>query len=57
MDDVGHRWLNQHRAGQRLPRAVGGDGIFVHDEHGRRFLDGSSGPALFCLGHGHREVI
>ncbi|WP_163362262.1 aminotransferase class III-fold pyridoxal phosphate-dependent enzyme, partial [Klebsiella aerogenes] len=22
-----------------------------------RYLDGSSGPALFCLGHGHREVI
>ncbi len=57
MDDVGHRWLNQHRVGQRLPRAVGGEGIHVIDEHGRRFLDGSSGPALFCLGHGHREVI
>jgi adenosylmethionine-8-amino-7-oxononanoate aminotransferase len=52
-----HRWLNQHRPGERLPKAVGGEGIFVIDESGRRFLDGSSGPALFCLGHGHRKVI
>lgn len=57
MNHVGHRWLNQHRAGERLPKAVGGEGIFVIDEAGRRYLDGSSGPALFCLGHGHREVI
>ena len=52
-----HRWLNQHKLGERLPKAVGGEGIYVIDETGRRFLDGSSGPALFALGHGHREVI
>ncbi|MGL4290385.1 MAG: aspartate aminotransferase family protein [Phreatobacter sp.] len=57
MNDIGHRWLNQHKAGERLPKAVGGEGIYVIDEAGRRYLDGSSGPALFCLGHGHREVI
>ncbi len=52
-----HLWINQHRAGQRLPRAVRGDGVFVVDETGKRYLDGSGGPALFCLGHGNREVI
>ncbi|QCI65936.1 aspartate aminotransferase family protein [Phreatobacter stygius] len=57
MNDIGHRWLNQHKVGERLPKAVGGEGIYVIDETGRRYLDGSSGPALFCLGHGHREVI
>ncbi|MCZ0733060.1 aspartate aminotransferase family protein [Phreatobacter sp. AB_2022a] len=57
MEDGGHRWLNQHRSGQRLPKAVGGEGVHVIDETGKRYLDGSSGPALFCLGHGHREVI
>lgn len=57
MDTIGHRWLNQHRSGQRLPKAVAGQGVHVIDEAGRRYIDGSSGPALFCLGHGHREVI
>ncbi|MGE0799738.1 MAG: aspartate aminotransferase family protein [Lautropia sp.] len=52
-----HLWLNQHLPGQRLPRAVRGEGTFVVDETGKRYLDGSGGPALFCLGHGHREVI
>ncbi len=51
-----HLWVNQHRRTDRLPRAVKGDGSFVIDEHGRRYLDGSGGPALFCLGHGHEEV-
>jgi adenosylmethionine-8-amino-7-oxononanoate aminotransferase len=53
----GHQWLNQHKAGQRLPKAVRGEGTFVVDETGKRYLDGSAGPALFCVGHGNREVI
>ena len=57
MTDRGHRWLNQHLDGVRLPKAVKGEGTFVIDEKGKRYLDGSAGPALFCLGHGHREVI
>ena len=52
-----HLWVNQHLRGQRLPRAVRGDGVFVIDENGKRYLDGSGGPALFCVGHGHREVV
>ncbi len=52
-----HLWVNQHLPGQRLPRAVRGEGSFVIDESGKRYLDGSGGPALFCLGHGNREVI
>jgi adenosylmethionine-8-amino-7-oxononanoate aminotransferase len=47
-----HQWLNQHRAGRRLPKAIRGDGTFVVDETGKRYLDGSAGPALFCVGHG-----
>jgi adenosylmethionine-8-amino-7-oxononanoate aminotransferase len=52
-----HHWLNQHRRGERLPRAVRGDGVYVVDESGKRYLDGSAGPALFCLGHRNREVV
>jgi adenosylmethionine-8-amino-7-oxononanoate aminotransferase len=39
------------------PRAVGGDGPYLIDDTGRRYLDASGGAAVSCLGHSHREVI
>ncbi len=40
----------------KLPRIVGGDGSYLFDADGRRYLDGSGGPAAFCIGHANREV-
>ena len=39
-----------------LPRIVCGHGSYLFDAAGKRYLDGSGGPAVFCLGHAHREV-
>ncbi|WP_422072169.1 aspartate aminotransferase family protein [Tranquillimonas rosea] len=39
------------------PRAVGGEGCYLIDESGKRYLDGSGGAAVSCLGHGDAEVI
>lgn len=39
-----------------LPRIVKGEGSYLYDAAGRRYLDGSGGPAAFCIGHGNREV-
>ena len=39
-----------------LPRIVCGNGSYLFDAAGKRYLDGSGGPAVFCLGHAHREV-
>ena len=39
------------------PRAVGGQGVYLMDEKGKRYLDGSGGAAVSCLGHGDAEVI
>ncbi len=39
-----------------LPRIARGDGSYLFDTEGRRYLDGSGGPAAFSLGHGNREV-
>src|SRR6202030_3113487 len=39
-----------------LPRIVRGQGSYLFDAAGRRYLDGSGGPAGFCLGHSHPEV-
>jgi adenosylmethionine-8-amino-7-oxononanoate aminotransferase len=41
---------------EKLPRIVRGEGSFVYDATGKRYLDGSGGPAVFCLGHGHPEI-
>src|SRR5579864_2847074 len=39
-----------------LPRLVRGEGSYLFDDRGRRYLDGSGGPAAFCIGHANREV-
>src|SRR5256885_11635789 len=39
-----------------LPRVVRGEGSYLYDADGRRYLDGSGGPAAFSIGHGNREV-
>lgn len=41
----------------RPPRAVRGDGVYVIDEHGKRYLDGCGGAAVSCLGHNNADVI
>lgn len=39
------------------PRAVKGDGVYVVDEHGKRYLDGCGGAAVSCLGHSHPDIV
>jgi len=41
---------------EALPRIVRGEGSYLYDAAGRRYLDGSGGPAAFSIGHGNREV-
>jgi adenosylmethionine-8-amino-7-oxononanoate aminotransferase len=52
MSHVFHRDLKKD-----LPRAVKGDGAYVIDSTGKRYLDASGGPAVSCLGHSHPKVI
>jgi len=39
------------------PTAVSGQGVWLRDAQGRRWIDASGGAAVSCLGHGHAEVI
>ena len=39
------------------PLAVGGQGCYLVDAAGKRYLDASGGAAVSCLGHGHPAVI
>ena len=41
---------------EKLPRIERGAGSYLFDTTGRRYLDGSGGPAAFSIGHGNREV-
>lgn len=36
---------------------MAGEGPYLIDREGRRYLDASGGAAVSCLGHGHRAVI
>jgi adenosylmethionine-8-amino-7-oxononanoate aminotransferase len=55
-----HLWMHFTRMGAyadaEVPIIVRGEGPYVYDEHGKRYLDGLSG--LFCVnaGHGHVEI-
>jgi adenosylmethionine-8-amino-7-oxononanoate aminotransferase len=52
MTHVFHRHLRQ-----QYPVAVAADGPYLIDSDGKRYLDGSGGAAVSCLGHGHPAVV
>jgi hypothetical protein len=52
MSHVFHRQLDAPP-----PVAVRGDGVYVIDAEGRRYLDACGGAAVSCLGHSHPAVI
>lgn len=41
---------------EELPRIAYGRGSYVYDVKGKRYLDGSGGPAVYAIGHANEEV-
>jgi len=39
------------------PVALRGEGIYVIDDQGRRYIDACGGAAVSCLGHGHPAIL
>ena len=39
-----------------LPKVVRAKGSYLWDAAGKQYIDGSGGPAVYCLGHAHPEV-
>ena len=52
MNHVLHR-----NARSEYPVAVGGEGPYLIDSAGKRYLDASGGAAVSCVGHGHPAVV
>ena len=50
------RHVFQRSPNAEMPVAVAGDGPYVIDSEGRRYLDASGGAAVSCLGHSHAGV-
>ena len=48
--------LYRYNLDGEFPLAVGGDGVYLVDANGRRYLDASSGAAVSCLGHSNARV-
>ncbi len=40
----------------KLPIARSGDGCYIIDSTGKRYLDGSGGAAVSCLGHSDPDI-
>lgn len=52
-----HPWENLGAAGQQNRTIVtGGEGIYIHDETGRKLIDGPGGMWCVQVGYGNREI-
>jgi adenosylmethionine-8-amino-7-oxononanoate aminotransferase len=50
------KYILQRDLNAKLPVALRGDGIYIYDEEGKKYLDGCSGAAVSCLGHNNQKV-
>lgn len=48
--------LHRYNLAGEFPVAVQGDGVYLIDAQGRRYLDASGGAAVSCLGHSNGRV-
>lgn len=57
---MSHRYPSSHVFYRKLkreyPRIVRGEGCYLYDEQGRRYLDGSGGAYVVNIGHGVGEI-
>lgn len=49
--------LFKRRHGYRYPLIVKGEGPYLFDSDGKRYLDAIGGAGVACLGHGLREIV
>jgi adenosylmethionine-8-amino-7-oxononanoate aminotransferase len=55
-DDLGHSQVFYRKLTRRYPRIVRGEGCWLYDTEGRKYLDAVGGAFVANLGHGVREI-
>lgn len=45
------------KMGHARPKISHGEGIYLWDESGKRYIDGSGGPLVVNVGHGRSEIV
>ncbi len=51
-----HGQVFYRKMGHARPEVSHGEGIYLWDTHGKRYMDGSGGPIVVNVGHGRSEV-
>ncbi len=52
-----HGHVFYRKMDHKRPKIARGEGIYLFDEQGNRYLDGSGGPLVVNVGHGRQEII
>ena len=52
-----HGHVFYRKMGHARPKISHGKGIYLFDESGKRYLDGSGGPLVVNVGHGRQEIV
>ena len=50
------RLLNKPLVGQPYPMISHGKGVYLYDQNGNKYFDGSSGAITAGIGHGVKEI-
>lgn len=45
------------KLGRTYPLVTHGEGIYLYDEKGKRYIDGSGGALVVNIGHGRKEIL
>ncbi|HSB07191.1 MAG TPA: aminotransferase class III-fold pyridoxal phosphate-dependent enzyme [Thermodesulfobacteriota bacterium] len=45
------------KLGRTYPMVTHGDGIYLYDQNGKQYIDGSGGAIVVNVGHGQREIL
>ena len=54
---LSHDHIFQRNFKRRYPVAVRGEGVYLFDENGKKYLDACGGAAVVSIGHGVPEII
>lgn len=52
-----HGHVFYRKMGHQRPQISHGEGVYLYDEDGKRYIDGSGGPLVVNVGHGRSQIV